>query len=153
MTMNEVWLALALVVSHIVQLVLDLQLLCANILKPVFPSDSFHLEESSHELSASSVVRNWHTKLCFQVSWKDIFTQSTHIYARRLQLIKHSRLNNGLKFTPISDKAQETSYAIAEIMARKEMKSHTIVESVILPACCCIWRGIWKRDFENPCVR
>ena len=34
----------------------------------------------------------------------------------------------------VSDKAQEASYAVAEIVARK-MKSHTIAESVILPAC------------------
>ncbi|XP_029634971.1 protein FAM200B-like [Octopus sinensis] len=34
----------------------------------------------------------------------------------------------------LSDKGQEASYAVAEIVARK-MKSHTIAETVILPAC------------------
>ena len=34
----------------------------------------------------------------------------------------------------LSDKAQEASYAVAEIVARK-LKSLTIAESVILPAC------------------
>ena len=34
----------------------------------------------------------------------------------------------------LSDKAQEASYAVSEIVASK-MKSHTIAESVILPAC------------------
>ena len=34
----------------------------------------------------------------------------------------------------MSDKAQEASYAVSEIVASK-MKSHTIAESVILPAC------------------
>ena len=34
----------------------------------------------------------------------------------------------------LSDKAQEASYAVSEIVASK-MKSHTIAESVILPVC------------------
>jgi hypothetical protein len=51
MTMNQVWLAVVLVVSHIVQLVLDLKPLCTNTLKTTCHSDSFHLEKSSHVLS------------------------------------------------------------------------------------------------------
>jgi hypothetical protein len=51
MTMNQVWLALVLVVSHIVQLVSVLKPPCASILKAICPSDSFHLEKSSHVLS------------------------------------------------------------------------------------------------------
>jgi hypothetical protein len=66
MTMNEVWLALVLVVSHIVQLVLKPP--CASIMKTICPSDLFHLEKSSHDLSMLCVVRNWHTKLWLQVS-------------------------------------------------------------------------------------
>ena len=34
----------------------------------------------------------------------------------------------------LSDKAQEASYAVSEIVASKT-KSHTIAESVILPVC------------------
>lgn len=34
----------------------------------------------------------------------------------------------------LSGKAQEASYAVVEIVAKK-MKSHTITETVILPAC------------------
>jgi hypothetical protein len=32
------------------------------------PSNSFHLKKSSHVLRVVSVVRNWQTKLSFQVS-------------------------------------------------------------------------------------
>jgi hypothetical protein len=34
----------------------------------------------------------------------------------------------------------------------KKITSHTIAESVILPACCkvYVWWGMWKRDFKNP---
>jgi hypothetical protein len=82
MTMNQMWLPLVLVVSHIAQLVLALKPSCANIMKSNCPSDSFHLEKSSHVLSVLFVVRNWKIKLWFQVSRKNTFTQSTRIYAR-----------------------------------------------------------------------
>ena len=45
----------------------------------------------------------------------------------------------------LSDKAQEASYAVAEIVASK-MKSHTIAESVILPACKQIVKIIFGED-------
>jgi hypothetical protein len=68
MIMNEVWLALDLVVSRIVQLVLALKLPCANYTKIIRPSDSLRLEKSSHVLSVLCVVRKWQPKLWFQVS-------------------------------------------------------------------------------------
>ena len=45
----------------------------------------------------------------------------------------------------LSDKAQEASYAVVEIVASK-MKSHTIAESVILPACKLIVKIIFGED-------
>lgn len=45
----------------------------------------------------------------------------------------------------LSDKGQEASYAVAEIVARK-MKSHTIAETVILPACQEIVRIMFGED-------
>ena len=39
-----------------------------------------------------------------------------------------------IKKFKLTDKVQEASYAVSEIVASK-MKSHTIAESVILPAC------------------
>jgi translation initiation factor 2B subunit (eIF-2B alpha/beta/delta family) len=39
------------------------------------------------------------------------------------------------KIATISDKAQEVSHAVAEIMVTK-IKSHIISDSVILPTCC-----------------
>ncbi|CAI9732723.1 Hypothetical predicted protein [Octopus vulgaris] len=45
----------------------------------------------------------------------------------------------------LSDKGQEASYTVAEIVARK-MKSHTIAETVILPACQEIVRLMFGED-------
>jgi hypothetical protein len=89
MTMNQMWLALVLVVLHIVQLALVIELSFSNMMKMICPSVLFHLEKNSHVLSVLSVMRNWQTKFCFQVSWKETFTQSTHIYARnQLDILK-----------------------------------------------------------------
>ncbi|CAI9721398.1 Hypothetical predicted protein [Octopus vulgaris] len=49
------------------------------------------------------------------------------------------------KMCKLSDKGQEASYAVAEIVARK-MKSHTIAETVILPACQEIVRIMFGED-------
>jgi hypothetical protein len=54
-----------------------------------------------------------------------------------------------------SDKAQEASYAVAEVVAKK-IRSLTIAESVISPACCKIVNimfGEEHEQIENPCVR
>jgi hypothetical protein len=48
MAMSQVWLAVVLVVSHMVQLALFLKPSCASIMKTICPSDSFHLEKSGH---------------------------------------------------------------------------------------------------------
>ena len=45
----------------------------------------------------------------------------------------------------LSDKAQEASYAVAEIVASK-MKFHIIAETVILPACQQIVRIMFEED-------
>ena len=45
----------------------------------------------------------------------------------------------------LSDKVQEASYAVAERVARKT-KSHTIAETVILPACQEIVRIMFGND-------
>jgi hypothetical protein len=47
-----------------------------------------------------------------------------------------------------SDKAQEASYAVALIVAKKT-KSHRIAGSVILPVCCKIVNIIFFRDMKN----
>ena len=52
---------------------------------------------------------------------------------RKLEANKRQVLMSNKKFG-LSDKAQEASYAVTEIVASR-MKSHTIAESVILPTC------------------
>ena len=48
----------------------------------------------------------------------------------------------------LGDKAQEASYAVAEIVASK-IKSHTIAETVILPACQQILRIMFGEDADR----
>ena len=55
-------------------------------------------------------------------------------YFRRELAFNKRQMSIFAKKFKLSDKAQEASYAVAESVARK-MKSHTIAESVILPAC------------------
>ncbi len=48
----------------------------------------------------------------------------------------------------ISDKAQEASYLVAELVA-KEMKAHTIAESLILPACQAIVKAMFGDEAQK----
>jgi hypothetical protein len=53
----------------------------------------------------------------------------------------------------ISDKAQGSTYAVAEIVTKK-IKSFTIEQSVIWPACCKIVNIMFGEEhdkIENPC--
>jgi hypothetical protein len=49
-------------------------------------------------------------------------------------------------------KAQEASYAVAKIVS-KRMKSHTIAESVILPACCKIVNIMSGEEYEKEMLK
>ncbi len=52
------------------------------------------------------------------------------------------------KKATISDKAQEASYLVAEVVAKK-MKSHTFAESLIMPACKIIVRTMLGEEAES----
>ncbi len=52
------------------------------------------------------------------------------------------------KEVTISDKAQEASYLVAELVVKK-MKSHTIAESLIMPACKIIVRTKLGEEAES----
>jgi hypothetical protein len=56
------------------------------------------------------------------------------------------------KIITISGKAQEAGCAFAEIMAKK-IKSHTIAESVILPACCKIVNSMFGEGYEKEILK
>ena len=69
-------------------------------------------------------------------------------YFKRLseeQRLQTSRFQTHFK---VSDKAQEASYLVAELVA-KEMKAHTIAESLILPACQVIVRTMLGSEAEG----
>ncbi len=55
-------------------------------------------------------------------------------YFRRLLDSQQKERKHFEKKVTISDKAQEASYLVVELVAKK-MKSHTIAESLIMPAC------------------
>jgi hypothetical protein len=69
-------------------------------------------------------------------------------YFKRLASNHNSQASKFIKQSTVSDKAQEASYAVAKLIAKK-MKSHTIAESTILPACCEIVKIMFGEDFEN----
>ncbi len=52
------------------------------------------------------------------------------------------------KLSSVSDKAQEASYTVAELIA-KNMKSHTTAEMTILPACCEIVKIMFGEECEK----
>ncbi len=52
------------------------------------------------------------------------------------------------KKVTISDKAQEASYLVAELVVRK-MKSHTNAESLIMPTCKIIVRTVLGEEAES----
>ncbi len=69
-------------------------------------------------------------------------------YFRRLLDSKQKQRKFFEKKVTISDKAHEASYLVAELAAKK-MKSHTIAESLIMPACKIIVRTMLGEEAES----
>ena len=74
----------------------------------------------------------------------ELSSKDEQYFKREMKYNKRQAFMFAKKFKE-SDKGQEASYAVAEIVARK-MKSHTIAESVILPACQEIVRIMFGED-------
>ena len=66
-------------------------------------------------------------------------------YFRRLLDSQQKERKAFKRKVTISDKAQEASYLVAELVAKK-MKSHTIAESLIMPACKIIVRAMLSEE-------
>lgn len=69
-------------------------------------------------------------------------------YFERLLAAKKLQKSTFLKSVKVSDKAQEASYLVAEIIAKKR-KSHLIAESLILPACQIMVKTMIGEDAEK----
>lgn len=69
-------------------------------------------------------------------------------YFKRLLLNQSAQASTFTKLSSVSEKAQEASYVVAELIAKK-MKSHTTAESIILPACCEIVKIMFGEDSEK----
>jgi hypothetical protein len=69
-------------------------------------------------------------------------------YFKRLNNQTKKQASTFKKTVSVSDKAQEASYYVAELVA-KEMKSHTIAESLILPACQAIVKTMLGEEAEK----
>ncbi|CAI6368410.1 unnamed protein product [Macrosiphum euphorbiae] len=71
---------------------------------------------------------------------RNLFTKHSHLidknikYFQRLLNSQNKQSKNMTTIVKISDKSQEASYVVAELVA-KTMKPHTIGEQLILPAC------------------
>ena len=89
---------------------------------------------------------------------RHLHTKHSHLCEKPIEYFKRliadqTRQSQQLtKITTISDKAQEASYAVADIVAKK-MKSHTIAESVILPACCKIVNIMFGEKYEQEVLK
>lgn len=68
-------------------------------------------------------------------------------FKRLLNDNKQQRLSFEKK-VKVAEKAQEASYLVAELIA-KNMKPHTIAESLILPSCCAIVRTMFGAEAEK----
>lgn len=68
-------------------------------------------------------------------------------YFKRLLLLNERQSLRFQKKIKLSDKAQEASYLVAELVA-KDMKPHTVAESLILPACCAMVRTMLGPESE-----
>jgi len=69
-------------------------------------------------------------------------------YFKRLLTLQSEQKKTFKKAVTISDKAQEASFLVAELVA-KEMKPHTVAESLILPACRAIVRTMFGEEAER----
>ncbi|KAF0749677.1 zinc finger BED domain-containing protein 5-like [Aphis craccivora] len=100
----------------------------------------------SEKLSNESMVPSKLKRLLFT---KHGFASEKPLdFFKRLASDQNRQASKFIKHSTVSDKVQEASYAVAELIAKK-MKSHTTAESTILPACCEIVKILFGEDFEK----
>jgi hypothetical protein len=122
------------------------------------PSDSFHLEKAAtskcvvcgekltnQAMVPSKLKRHLHTN-------HSHFCEKPTEYLKRLIADQTRQAERRIIITTVSDRVQEARYAIAEIVAKK-IKSHRIVESVILPACCKIVNITFGEEYEKEILK
>ena len=99
-------------------------------------------EELSNEaMLPSKLTRHFSTK------HKHLSGKSVDYFKRLLDSLQKQRTTFVKKFK-ISDRAQKASYLVAEIIA-KDMKPHTIAETLIRPACAAIVRTMLGTEAEE----
>lgn len=69
-------------------------------------------------------------------------------YFKRLLSNQRAQASTFTKLSSVSNKAQEASYVVAELIAKK-MKSYTTAENTILPACCEIVKIMFGEEYEK----
>lgn len=69
-------------------------------------------------------------------------------YFKRILSGETSQAKVFIRQKTLSDKAQEASYAVAELVAKK-MKSHTSAETLIMPACCEVAKIMFGEEYEK----
>lgn len=97
------------------------------------------IELSNEAMVPSKMKRHLTTKVTFLLNlW---------ITLKDLNENKQQRLSFEKK-VKVAEKAQKASYLVAELIA-KNMKPHTIAESLILPSCCAIVRIMFGAEAEK----
>lgn len=123
MTMHEVWLGLVQVVSHRVSVSSFTSILT------ICPSGSFHLNKSSVLFVCGEKLANQAMVLKDNLHMKHLHLCEKPIeYFKWLIADQICQAEQWTKITTIFHKAQEASYAIGKIIAKKMNKSHTNAE-------------------------
>ncbi len=121
----------------------------------IWPLALHGLERRVHFLCALFERKSSPAQLWPQPSKKRHFT-TNHIhlsnnivdYFRKLLDSHQEQRKIFVKNVTISDKEQEASYLMVELVAKK-MKSHTIAENLIMPACQIIVRKMLGEEAES----
>ncbi len=100
-----------------------------------------------HFLCAFFVGKSSLTQRSYTTNYSHLSNKTVDYFRRLLDSQQKQRKFLEKKVT-ISDKAQEASYLVAELVPKKR-KSHTITESLIMPACKIIVRTMLREEAES----
>ncbi|XP_025407812.1 protein FAM200A-like [Sipha flava] len=95
-----------------------------------------------------------HKKLTRHFTKKHQSLQNKQIdYFRRLLDSKKLQSKQFVRSVKISDKAQEASFRIAQLIAQKKKKSHLIAESLIMPPCRIMVKTMLRVEAEKEIIK
>jgi hypothetical protein len=101
----------------------------------------------NQDMVPSKLKRHYHTK------HSHLYKKSIE-YFKRLTADQTRQTKQRNKITIISEESQEASYTVVQIVKKKKkIKSHTIAESIILPACCKIVKIMFGEEYKEEILK